>query len=241
MQSEAAQPRRLRAEEEESSTQEPMRGRRPSQPRRNPSTDQKKTRHQLQRSSGLECLACRAPSDGHCPDCGCTLTRHATQTSVRAEQLNPGDAIRLPTGHTIVVKRVRPHQTSSGHVILDTDQGSTAVDRGSQHELVMRNSRQQELPAYGQPGANTNTIPLGHGGGSNEVSGSCPSCGRGQLVRRGDHYVCTNCGYQTKGAGGLSFSTNPFQDVPRRAAAYQHDGRSAIARRARQVLAKEEQ
>lgn len=141
--------------------------------------------------------------------------RHASKTATvldtRAEMLNPGDQIAMPNGRTQKVTRVRPHETSAKHVYVDTDAGTALVERSSGFQVAPKNSRQQALPGYGTPGGNSNTLPFDpQTGGSNAApSSKCPNCGgSGTLMRKGDHYVCSRCGYaeQFGGAGGATFS-----------------------------------
>lgn len=301
MQHEAARPKGDRAAQD-APHQEPMKGNQPSI-RRNPSTDQKKVRRQMQRSASLTaCAACAGPSTGSCRACGCTVvtagawdaplngerdfgtcracqghgrdytnqvckecggTGEKRTASVERRQveatvldgidawrLNPGDQLVTPTGQTMKVHRIRQHEQSAGHVYVDTDQGTTLVTRDTKFQTSPSNTRQQELPGFGTPGANTNKLPFsGHGGpagASNQMtSNACPNCGaKGALVRQGDKYVCSRCGYQTNigGPGGQSFSDSTTQSIQpgRRAASLSPQFTTAIARRAHEVLTSQE-
>jgi predicted RNA-binding Zn-ribbon protein involved in translation (DUF1610 family) len=193
-----------------------------------------------------------------------SLSAEATQFETRADRLNPGDSIRTPTGQTLKVKKVRNHESSGTHVYIDTDQGTHLEDRTRQFQVVPNNQRQQEIPGYGIPGANSNRLPFDpHGpGGSNQAQSThCPVCGaHGSMRRQGDHYSCVRCGYaENVGAGSASgggtsdstATTSPMtikrfdQDKGTRrvfTSLQPRDWRqgSAIAQRARNVLDPEE-
>lgn len=181
----------------------------------------------------------------HQGDYGRSAAKQATVLNTQAWQLNPGDAIRMPNGRTQKVTRVRPHETSMGHVYVDTDGGTALAKREDAFQVVPMNSQQQSLPGYGVPGGNSNTLPGDpQSGGSNTApSSSCPVCGRGNLVRQGDHYVCSRCGYKEQfgGAGGKAFSDSPSQ-VVRTSTFHTVNGTtmSAVARRAAALLNQEE-
>lgn len=264
--SEGAVPKGNRAPDPES-TRERMGPQRVATPRRNPSTDQKKVRRQIglqqssgQRTAALErCVACKGSGCEQdtrpCPTCGgsgshVAMRVEATTTENWAERLNPGDQISLPNGKTMKVNRVRHHETDSQRVYVDTDGGTALVDRRKTFSVVPHNSRQQSTPGYGRPGGNSNTMPFGgHGGqsGTNErgATTQCPSCGRnGTLQQRGSHYQCTHCGYQESfgGAGGSTFTDREsIVGAPSRDRGGLNPTASLIARRAREVLAQEEQ
>jgi len=173
------------------------------------------------------------------------LQTEATVFDTTADRLNPGDHIRTPTGQTVKVKRMRNHETSGKHVYMDTDQGTSVVERGAKVQIVPHNSQQQELPGYGTPGANTNKLPMDTGNvgpskqnpaGSNEAkSNSCPVCGsKGSMHRRGQQYVCSKCGYKENiGAAGPGKGFD-FTDMPQRLMG-QGSLKGAIARRAQEV------
>lgn len=175
--------------------------------------------------------------------------KQATVLSADAWRLNPGDSIQTPNGRTMKVQRVRPHETSPHHVYIDTDGGTTVAQRTDRYTVVPHNSQQQATPGYGTPGGNTNTLPFDPqaSGGSNapaKGSNQCPSCkGNGTLARQGDHYTCSKCGYKESfgGAGGNAFSDSPRQVQVRSSyTTVNSPGMSVIARRARAVLAQEE-
>lgn len=217
MQHEAARPKGNRALGDEPMSQ-PMGARSRGQIARNPSTDQKKVR----RSNTIKRVATVLPP-------------------TRAEYLNPGDDVSLPNGKTVKVQRVRPHETSGKHCYVDTDQGTTMVERGSPFQVVPRNNRQQSMPGYGTPDGNTNRLPDERGGTNAAPSSKCPVCGTSGLTRSGDHYMCSRCGYKESfgGAGGNTFSD--ARSIVRTFSTINGNTQSAIARRAQQVLTQEAQ
>lgn len=168
----------------------------------------------------------------------------ATVLNTQAWMLNPGDQIRMPTGKTQKVTRVRPHETSQKHVYVDTDGGTALALRTDPFDVVPFNSQQQELPGYGTPGGNTNHAP-GLGGGDNMApSTQCPVCGgNGTLTRQGDHYTCSRCGYKEQfgGAGGHSFSDSPRQvQTAAKYSTINSPMKSVVARRAEAMLNQKE-
>ena len=166
----------------------------------------------------------------------------ATVVHTDADKLQPGDAILGPTGQVVRVKRVRNHETNNKHVYVDTDAGTSLVERRHQFQRSPHNTVQQEIPGFGIPGANTNTVPFGRSPGKegpgNAVSQSapCPNCGApGSMVRRGGTYVCSRCGYHEQ-TGPLGPNSN-LLDSERVIKTFNSlDRTSAIARRAREVL-----
>lgn len=179
-----------------------------------------------------------------CPTCGGAGTaKVATVLTNSAEWLNPGDEIRIPNGKTQKVVRVRPHETSAHHVYVDTDGGTTVVNRTDKFNVVPRNSQQQSMPGYGIPGGNTNRLPGDPQTSGDNVAKStqCPVCGaKDSLTRQGDGYVCQRCGYreQVGGAGGHTFSDSP--SVVKTFSTINTPHQSAIARRAQSVLNQKE-
>jgi ribosomal protein L37AE/L43A len=205
-----------------------------------------------------------------CPKCGGTgrlywhsgSRKQATVHHVRADQLNPGDQFVDEAGRTHVMEMGRKHETARDpdpNWYLHTNQGTTLVRRNQMFDVSPTNNRQQSLPSYGTPGGNSNVLPFnpqsspgaknvapgetGQAGGGHGTQ--CPSCkASGTLTRKGNHYVCSRCGYQeTFGGGGGA--GNAFSDAPRRVRGSRYStinsaGMSAIARRARAVLAQEE-
>lgn len=185
----------------------------------------------------------------------------ATVLNTQIERLNKGDQIRTPTGQTSEVKRLRPHETDSTLMYLDTDMGTSTVKRGTEFQVVPRNSQQQELPDTGNPmgGGNAAELPGagktpgGAGTTPNVAPGSCPNCGNtGTLHLHSGSYVCSVCGFTVPAGnspGGLTFTNQPHGYMPTRrkpgeiptahvwASKYQtsNDSSSQIARRARQV------
>lgn len=188
----------------------------------------------------------------HRPGTKDSSRKTATVLNTDAWRLNPGDNIRMPNGRTMKVHRVRPHETSGKHVYVDTDSGTSLAERAQAFEVVHSNAQQQSLPGYGTPGGNSNKLPFdpqsSHGTNVADTGGStgasCPACKRkGTLQRQGDHYTCSACGYRESfgGAGGHAFSDAPRRvQTSRRYSTINTSGMSAIARRAREVLAQEE-
>lgn len=240
------------AMDESAPTQESMRGDRrfPSAP----STDQKKIRRRLIHRSG---------SWGYH-----YARKTATVLNTQIERLNNGDQIRTPTGQTSQVKGIRPHETDSTLVYLDTDQGTSTVKKGTDFQVVPHNSQQQELPDIGNPaGGNAGALPgaghtpggpgAGHNKQLNTSQTPCPNCGNtGTLHLQGGNYICSTCGYTISAGGspgGLLFTNQPHGIMPHRrkpgevpkahvwASKYiTSDTESQIARRARQVLGEDE-
>jgi len=266
MQHEAARPKGNRALGDEPMSQ-PMGARSRGQIARNPSTDQKKVRRSntIKRVADFnESGAAWVPGHVSCSSCGHTghpvlgdgtgancarcgsysVSKTKTATVLpptRAEFLNPGDDVSLPNGKTVKVQRVRPHETSGKHCYVDTDQGTTMVERGSPFQVVPRNNRQQSMPGYGTPDGNTNRLPDEKGGTNAAPSSKCPVCGTSGLTRSGDHYMCSRCGYKESfgGAGGNTFSD--ARSIVRTFSTINGNTQSAIARRAQQVLTQEAQ
>lgn len=169
---------------------------------------------------------------------GVAAAHTATVLDTHAERLQPGDRVLGPTGQTLKVKRVRNHETSGDHLYLDTDQGTSLVKRKDQFRLAPHNTTQQEVPGFGIPGANTNTNPFSRDHGqSNQVgSGTCPNCGaQGSMARRGGSYVCSRCGYHEQ-QGPLGENALLDSDRVIRSFNRLDRGKTAVARRAREVL-----
>lgn len=191
----------------------------------------------------------------------------ATVLNTQIERLNKDDQIRTPTGQTSTVKRIRPHETDSTLMYLDTDMGTSTVKRGTDFQVVPHNSQQQELPDTGNPMGMGNSAELpgaGHtpsgpagSSGKQPSTGTCPNCGNtGSLHIQGSMYVCSVCGFtvNAKGApGNLLFTDQPHGYMPGRrrpgevpkahvwASKYETTTQeSQIARRARQVLGGEQ-
>lgn len=195
------------------------------------------------------------------------FNKTATVIPTRVERLEKGNTIRTPTGQSVKVHRVRPHESDSSLVYLDTEMGTSTVKKGTELQSVPVNTQQQEMPDTGNPVNDANTgqlpgsgrTPAGPGAGASgkpASQGACPNCGNsGTLHLQGSSYVCSVCGY-TVGSGGtpggLLFTNQPHGFAPTRrkpgqtniqnyAAKYQTtDGISQIARRARQVLGGEQ-
>lgn len=175
---------------DESPRQESMRaGLKPAQ-RKAPSQDQKRVRREMQRKTATQIDTTLASPDGRV-------------------NVNPGDAIRLPTGETTKVKSIRRHETSGDHYYLDTDLGTTVVPYHTKVSLVPSETRSQALPSYTDTRANTNTLP-GDVQQSHpdkpEGSDKCPVCGGHSVKEKGTKDVCSECGYSTEARGGMSFS-----------------------------------
>lgn len=198
-------------------------------------------------------------------------SKTATVLNTQIERLNPGDQVRTPTGQVAEVKKVRPHETDSTMIYLDTDMGTSVVKRGTDFQVIPRNSQQQELPDVGNVmGGNFPDLPgagrtpggpgAGHMPGGNPASShmACPNCGNtGTLSLHGNQFVCSVCGFQIAAGGspgGLTFTNWPSGvsgprkkpgEVPKAhvwASRYStvRDEGNVIARRARQVLDKED-
>jgi hypothetical protein len=240
----AARPKKLQVEDQESTAQEPMRGSQPSV-RRNPSTDQLKKRRQMaraQKTALTVCAACQGPSDGPCGACGCTLVTQATVLPTNAERLQSGHTIRLPSGQRVKVKGVRPHENSGGHLYLDTDIGTSVVDRKAQFHVMQGDAAERGAP-FKQPmnretpgNFNTGLSESTEKAKAAPAAGKCPSCGKGPLVNHGGKMTCRNCGYATSG-GDTDFGDPGY----RRPTAYLHDGMTAVARRAQTLVERTEQ
>lgn len=268
-----AQTKRVSIEDQPQS--EPMRAQAPRTPS-NPSREDLRVRRRQRRAqrpvqprtAALQCRACGCRGIGQrdaahsCPACG-SLAVVATVLDTQVERLNPGiDHIRTPTGQTAEVINVRPHPTDGAYVYVDTNLGTTRVQRGTPIQSVPSNAQQQELPNIGNPsGGNTGWLPFSGRTPSGETQSTddsmrekpCPNCGRtGTLTLHGSEYECSNCGHKfPAGAtpGGMAFSdqkdwaSQPRED--RGNAPLSHvwsskyadaNRRSAIAARAHQVL-----
>lgn len=166
----------------------------------------------------------------------------ATVLNTNADRLQPGDSVLGPTGQTLRVKRVRNHETKNTHVYVDTDQGTTLIERNHPFQISPHNTTQQEIPGFGIPGANTNSNPYGRSderGGDNSManpSGTCPNCGAsGSMTRRGGTYVCSRCGYHEQtGPMGQGANLSDSERVIKTFTSL--DRPSAIARRAHEAL-----
>lgn len=160
------------------------------------------------------------------------ISRQGTLLNTQVERLNQGDQIRTPTGQSVKVHKVRPHETDSSLLYLDTDQGTSTVKRGTDFQTVPANNQQQELPGIGNQmnSGNSGQLPMsgrtpaGPAAGTNSEPGAstpCPNCHNlGTLHARGDVYICSVCGYTIAAGGspgGLLFSNAPTGHVaPRR-------------------------
>lgn len=189
--------------------------------------------------SGALCDPCRVKNER-----AKRAAKTATVLDTRAEMLNPNDQLQMPNGRTQKVLRVRPHETDGHHVYVDTDGGTTLVERGAAFKVVPKNSQQQSLPGYGVPGGNSNHLPgdVQNGGDNSAPSSKCPNCGGpGTLARQGDHYSCSRCGYKEKfgGAGNHAFSDN--SSVVRTFSTINSPFQSAVARRATALLNQSEE
>jgi hypothetical protein len=159
------------------------------------------------------------------------IARTSTLLNTQVERLNAGDEVRTPTGQSVKVHKVRPHETDSTLMYLDTDQGTSTVKRGTDFQTVPANNQQQELPGIGNQlnSGNSGQLPMsgrtpaGPGAGTNAEPGAttpCPNCHNlGTLHARGDVYMCSVCGYTIAAGGspgGLLFSNAPTGHVPPR-------------------------
>lgn len=192
--------------------QEPMRGERTHT--RRPSADEKRVKRKIHRSGVDE-----------------ASTKIATILNTQVERLNKGDLIRSPTGQTMEVHKVRPHETDSTKIYLDTDAGTSVVDRGTDFSVTPYNAQQQELPDTGNPinEGNVGQLPGQHLGPGGPTSGgigampkTCPNCGNsGTFSMHQGMGVCSVCGFSVslKGSpGGLSFTDQPRGHMPGRRA-----------------------
>lgn len=153
----------------------------------------------------------------------------ATVLNTQVERLNKGDMVRTPTGQSSSVKGIRPHETDSTLMYMDTDQGTSTVKRGTDFQVVPHNSQQQELPDIGNPmnSGNTGQVPGGgHGAGGPVTPGStgapaqCPNCGNSGTMRmHSGTYICSVCGFTIAAGGspgGLLFSNQEHGYAPTR-------------------------
>jgi hypothetical protein len=156
----------------------------------------------------------------------------ATVLNTQVERLNQGDQVRTPTGQSVTVHKVRPHESDSSLIYLDTDQGTSTVKRGTDFQTVPSNAQQQELPDVGNQmnSGNSGKLPMsgrtpGGPGSSGHVepgaSTPCPNCHNlGTLHAQGDMFICSVCGYTIAAGGspgGLLFSNSPSGHIaPRR-------------------------
>lgn len=165
--------------------------------------------------------------------------KQATVLQTSTDKLQPGDRILSPTGQTITVQRTRNHENSNDWLYLDTDAGTSLVKRTQPFTLSPHNTTQQEIPGFGIPGANTNSVPFGRNPetSSQVQSQTCPNCGaKGSMGRRGTNYVCSRCGYREQ-SGPLGKDVT-LLDSDRVIRSFNSlDTTSAVARRAQEVLA----
>lgn len=175
---------------------------------------------------------------------------YATVLNTSWERVNPGDMIRTPQGQTVkITGRPRPHETDNTRVYVPTEWGMTLMNRGAPVQLVPHNTMQQEQPDSGSPlgGGNVGFQPEKARSHPDEGEHKCPNDGS-PLQFTGEAWVCPRGDYSepTNTPGGATFS-NPRNVVqtPQRGSVprthiwgsrYTPDGRSAIARRAQQVL-----
>jgi ribosomal protein S27AE len=178
-----------------------------------------------------------------CSTCGCTLQITATVLPTNAELLQKGHTLRLPSGQRVKVNGIRPHENSGGHVYLDTDIGTSVVNRKSQFQVVQGDAASRGAP-FKQPTNRETPGNFNTGlGESTEkqkapaAAGRCPNCGKGPLVNHGGKMQCRNCGYSSSG-GDSDFGESGYR---RPTTAYAHDGLSAIARRAQTLVERTEQ
>lgn len=176
-----------------------------------------------------------------------TLRTEATQleTNIASSDgrvlLNPGDSIRLPSGQTTRVRQVRRHETSGDHYYVDTDMGTSVMPYSTRVQVVPNDTQQQSLPGYGDPRANSNSLPgqpqASGGSGTPDAGQTCPVCGGKSLNVRGGKASCTRCGFsetmQGSGANTLSFGDSP-QMINVRSSLHAPQ-QTAVARRAAEV------
>lgn len=179
-----------------------------------------------------------------------TQTETSVANSMGQILLRAGESIRLPNGQVINVNDVRRHETSRDHYYIDTDAGTTVVPWSTKFQVVPQgsaNTRQEPFPDLGIPGGNDNQLPMNpqNTGASNADPGSsrCPNCGgKGSLVRRGQKYVCSRCGYSEtySGGGGTQYQfSDSGQMLQPTSMRNPNDIRTAVARRAAALLATE--
>lgn len=151
--------------------------------------------------------------------------------------LNAGDQIRLPSGQTTRVRNVRRHETSGDHYYVDTDMGTSVMPYSTRVQVVPNDTQQQSLPGYGDPRANSNSLPgqpqASGGAGAPKVGSTCPVCGGKSLIVSGAKAQCSRCGYQGSSQGNMSFS-DQAQQV--RVGSANPSPLSAVARRATEVV-----
>jgi hypothetical protein len=185
---------------------EPMRAQQ-RRVRSNPSPEDRKVRNRQQRSqrtpqprtAALQCLACGCMGHGAargsmCPACG-SLAVQATRLDTQIERLTEGDQLLTPQGQSVNVKKVRPHETESGKVYVDTDMGTSIMDRGTNVKYVPKgghSSVQQELPNSGNPQANVGRMP-GAGDMTPAQAPMCPVDGT-RMVFRNNTWICPKDG-----------------------------------------------
>lgn len=160
------------------------------------------------------------------------MMRHrSTVLNTQVERLNKGDQVRSPTGQSSSVKGIRPHETDSTLMYLDTDQGTSTVKKGTDFQVVPHNSQQQELPDIGNPmnEGNSAQVPAGgrgaggpaapQGSGAN-IHMQCPNCGNtGTMRMHGGNFICSVCGFTIAAGGspgGLLFSNQEHGVMPGR-------------------------
>jgi hypothetical protein len=214
----------------------------------------------LARALVLDCVACghmTRYASKRCRECGSLMLKTATVLMTQIERANPGDAMRTPQGQTVHIKKIRRHETDNGKVYVDTDQGTSLMNRGTDVNLT-QGERQQELPDSGHPTGNAGQLPgagrtpTGEGGGS-MPQGAAPHCPRDgvRMVLRSNTWVCPIDGttapttsspagmHPTDRPSGQILNPERNRNVPQTHlwASYHTAGQPpAIVRRARQVL-----
>lgn len=155
-------------------------------------------------------------------------SRTATILNTQVERLNKGDQVRTPTGQSSTVKGIRPHETDATKIYLDTDQGTSVVNKGVDFQIIPHNSQQQELPDIGNPmnSGNAAQVPgAGKGAGGPTTPGAgpptvCPNCGNSNTMRmHGGNYICSVCGFTISAGGspgGLLFGNQERGQMPGR-------------------------
>lgn len=181
----------------------------PSGNRNKPSTDQRKVRRKMKRSR---------------EDRG-RSQRHASIVNTYVERINPGDEIRTPTGQTTKVLSVRRHEYRSNFVYLDTEIGTTVIERGTPVQVIVGNAAQQSVTP-GHPWGNTDTIPMsgkgpaGTGSPERNHSKDCPVCyRRNTLYLVGQKWRCRRCNFEIQAGSvpyGADFSNQHRLQLPMR-------------------------